>query len=51
MIVQDMKMKFLAIFQIARFRNAALGARLAKLGPAAGASATLAVLFAAFAFN
>lgn len=37
--------------EIRRTGNVALGARLAKLGPAAGASATLAVLFAAFAFN
>jgi hypothetical protein len=37
--------------EIRRTGNVALGARLAKLGPAAGLSAILAVLFAVFAFN
>lgn len=37
--------------EMKRTGNAALGKRLAMLGPAAGVSSLLAVLFAAFAFN
>jgi hypothetical protein len=37
--------------EIRRTGNAALGARLAMLGPASGLSAFLAVLFASFAFH
>jgi hypothetical protein len=37
--------------EIRRTGNVALGKRLAMLGPAAGLSSLLAVLFAAFAFN
>jgi hypothetical protein len=37
--------------EIRRTGNAALGARLAKLGPAAGLSSLLAVLFAAYTFS
>ncbi|MCB1500844.1 MAG: hypothetical protein KDK07_13815 [Bauldia sp.] len=37
--------------QIRRTKNPALASRLAMLGPVAGISSTLAVLFAAFAFN
>jgi len=37
--------------QIRRTKNPALATRLAVLGPSAGVSSTLAVLFAAFAFN